>query len=972
MSGIKNLPTIVHRIEVTNEADLVPNWGYMNTNACGIFNRGSSVFHGKLYLQGGLQITDSIDGYVLVGDSFGNVSWKNPDLIGTYIWRLNTPHLYYLDGKVAIGTTATGSSDDFTVDGDTELTGALTLSNGTTAIIHHTAPIQFIANDTNTSLFLTTDGQVAIGAITALERLDVSGNIRLTGNLRKNNSTLTVPDITDVLVTRTNSETLSNKNLDTATLSSNIDFGGYKGVNSSFPTAVNDLATKGYVDSTLISTSVDFQESVLDIGITAPPAFSSGNRYIVSSITAIGDWAGYENHIVESGTTAWTFTPPDEGMFTWVENEDIQYVYNGSSWIRLSSTQNHSYLQNLLADDHTQYLFLNGRAGGQVVYGGNAASNNLVLHSTSHASKGVIQLKDSVLIGTNSITTSELLEVWGSGNAVFRSDVVVKSSKILANDGNGLYIRDDGDNKGIFIQDGGDVGINKTDPDVELDVGGDLNVDGTITAGFIQGTVANFNRMESLSLLDNWIVVQTGNTSANTNDAGWYNVYNSGSGIRYAGMGWDYGREELVVFSNLSTEPTAGDNSLRSNRGNLHANTLYIDKINKTVESTNGITVFDYLHLNERPIAKAGYGMRHSTSREITGTANVSIGSSVVTGTGTTFFNHVFEGDKIYIGGMEKTVVGITSNTLLSVDSVYSSAANTGISILPAPFSVVPAPSKAFVINSGGFMGLRKSNPQYILDIKSDTVSGWAGRLSMNSTNTVQLLFGNNSNGQLLRLDADSIPNTTGDGIFTVQRGSEKLFNISGDGSIGISTVSPSQNLHVFTSTAGEGARIGSIEIGNWKENANWASLAYTSNFGITTAYSLRTDSSGTLYLNTKSGGTIGFIRENDTSSVEIGTDTSGHGYIRSFGVGRVTIGTTSSLSTHTFVRVSNPTTITLPSTSLGDYTMSKKYYIHNDSSGVVNLIGTSFDTGITKLMMDPGEVVHVISDDDSGLWMIV
>lgn len=43
-------------------------------------------------------------------------------------------------------------------------------------------------------------------------------------------------------------------------------------------------------------------------------------------------------------------------------------------------------------DPHTQYALLAGRSGGQTLIGGTAASNNLVLTSTSHATKGVVQL----------------------------------------------------------------------------------------------------------------------------------------------------------------------------------------------------------------------------------------------------------------------------------------------------------------------------------------------------------------------------------------------------------------------------------------------------------------------------------------------------------------------------------------------------------------------------------------------------
>ncbi len=53
----------------------------------------------------------------------------------------------------------------------------------------------------------------------------------------------------------------------------------------------------------------------------------------------------------------------------------------------------HNIMLNLTAGDvHTQYLYLLGRAGGQVVYGGIAAGENLTIRSTYHATKGLVKL----------------------------------------------------------------------------------------------------------------------------------------------------------------------------------------------------------------------------------------------------------------------------------------------------------------------------------------------------------------------------------------------------------------------------------------------------------------------------------------------------------------------------------------------------------------------------------------------------
>jgi len=65
----------------------------------------------------------------------------------------------------------------------------------------------------------------------------------------------------------------------------------------------------------------------------------------------------------------------------------------------------HSALSGLPApaDDHTQYALLAGRAGGQTLYGGNAANQNLILGGTSHATHttSIISMLDHVQMASS-------------------------------------------------------------------------------------------------------------------------------------------------------------------------------------------------------------------------------------------------------------------------------------------------------------------------------------------------------------------------------------------------------------------------------------------------------------------------------------------------------------------------------------------------------------------------------------------
>ncbi len=58
----------------------------------------------------------------------------------------------------------------------------------------------------------------------------------------------------------------------------------------------------------------------------------------------------------------------------------------------------HGSLTGLADDDHTQYALLLGRSGGQTLIGGTASGDDLTLQSTSHATRGHIQVNDPIVI----------------------------------------------------------------------------------------------------------------------------------------------------------------------------------------------------------------------------------------------------------------------------------------------------------------------------------------------------------------------------------------------------------------------------------------------------------------------------------------------------------------------------------------------------------------------------------------------
>lgn len=104
------------------------------------------------------------------------------------------------------------------------------------------------------------------------------------------------------------------------------------------------------------------------------------------------------------------------------------------------TNRDHGALQDLTADDHTQYALLAGRAGGQSLIGGTAASENLTLESTSHGTKGSVISKNNFVIGDGSAldftlifntSTNDGLLTWSRANDrfEFNDDVFLNSTE---------------------------------------------------------------------------------------------------------------------------------------------------------------------------------------------------------------------------------------------------------------------------------------------------------------------------------------------------------------------------------------------------------------------------------------------------------------------------------------------------------------------------------------------------------------
>ena len=82
----------------------------------------------------------------------------------------------------------------------------------------------------------------------------------------------------------------------------------------------------------------------------------------------------------------------------------------------------HNTISGLTTGDagHTQFAMLAGRSGGQTIIGGTGVSENLILQSTSDATRGLVQFSDN-LVPTTSATFSgswQGLDLGGASNLI--------------------------------------------------------------------------------------------------------------------------------------------------------------------------------------------------------------------------------------------------------------------------------------------------------------------------------------------------------------------------------------------------------------------------------------------------------------------------------------------------------------------------------------------------------------------------
>lgn len=226
-----------------------------------------------------------------------------------------------------------------------------------------------------------------------------------------------------------------------ATLAGDVDLGGNDLVNvggtggSEF-NAANQAYVVDQINQRL--QGLDWQESVLDKDLTAPPGSPApGDRYIVA-VGGTGAWLGRDNQIAEWDGAAWGFTVPDVGFATVVEDEGLAYLYSGTSWGAFGTAVRHSDLVGLGNDDHAQYLLVSGARAmaGDLDVGANDVTNvglvdgvDVSDHSARHDPGGVDALTTAAPGATGVGTTP----AEGVAASFARSDHVHQANTAPAN-----------------------------------------------------------------------------------------------------------------------------------------------------------------------------------------------------------------------------------------------------------------------------------------------------------------------------------------------------------------------------------------------------------------------------------------------------------------------------------------------------------------------------------------------------------
>jgi hypothetical protein len=343
----------------------------------------------------------------LITDSSGNISFDDEALVTTG----------NITGDILTGTSLVASS------------GGNTLSISPTVISNSTGLISFADENLITTGIITAASGSQLGDITFTNGQIVSAtgtisfdneNLITTGTINAGNSTFTRVDVDDLrldsnsIVTTTLNQNLilsangtgvvdiqsamltlgqtvtgtlsvtGQLNIDNIRVDGNII--SSQDLNGNITVAPN--GTGNFVTSSIFRPSAD---GTLDLG-------TSGNRF--KDLFLSGNISNGTDTFIVSELLDLRSTNYRDFARTSPAQAGDSLFYDSVNGVWLASAPDteidHGTVSGLLDDDHTQYALLVGRSGGQTLIGGTLATNDLILDSTSHATKGFVKISSDL------------------------------------------------------------------------------------------------------------------------------------------------------------------------------------------------------------------------------------------------------------------------------------------------------------------------------------------------------------------------------------------------------------------------------------------------------------------------------------------------------------------------------------------------------------------------------------------------
>jgi hypothetical protein len=391
-------------------------------------------------------------GFVLTSGSNGVGQWKPLPTFSQWVKNKGNDNLYYKRGNIGIGVLNASEMlhvvDNARIDGFVR-TSSIKLMDDNAYILKKK---KFsIKTKKDVAFCITEANNVGINTQCPDERLVVEGNIKLTGIFVRQTDAFPLPPHADTLVGESQQQTLCRKtlmspilmqpNLQNPMISGDVEVMNHSTIRGlRQPEESTEVATKEYVDLLSLSNSIVYLDNVKE-KLSTPPLTDNvpiDTRYIIGP-DANGSWKHKEMCIATWDGLEWVYEKPVQNNVVFIQSEEQQLIYmvTTNKWITFARiVSSHSNLLELTSDDHKQYLHINGRLGGQTVFGGTEKDNTLVLDSTSNIVKGSIVMNPGgggVSVGHNQPT--ETLDVLGNikvnGHFVDKND---KTYKLPDND----------------------------------------------------------------------------------------------------------------------------------------------------------------------------------------------------------------------------------------------------------------------------------------------------------------------------------------------------------------------------------------------------------------------------------------------------------------------------------------------------------------------------------------------------------